>query len=558
MRLRPPLVATLLLLSLPTLHADASGCSTARGVTGRNPSYAQVSSAIDASSTRRKVPPPLLKAIAWKESGWAQFWPDGRAKVSGDCGVGIMQITGGSWDYRRLAADYLYNVDAGAQVLAAKMRESSANVPEGLKPDHPEVFENWYRAAYRYNGWGGGAEAYADSVFSLVNTPPSGIRPYSPAVPAVNPKSVVRGYRPGSGHGYVALSDGGWRSSLGGFRGPVRRADWLAAEGRITPGRSLEGDQRSSAVLTARNVGWQPWTRSRLTATNVPMGYGSRLYAPEWLSRSRPATLAATTPSGAVGRFSFPVQAARLPQSLTAKETFAPLVDGWLPLLAGRATATWSYSPARAPSVSFRAAPTYVTDRSVDTWVPLSVAAADPSPGAGVGWLEVSSRRVCADCGWAAAVAVPTAAPRVRLAGVGVHEVKVRSVDRARHRSPWSPVRRVVLPHDNTSADISYSGAWLGQTDASAWLRTTQVSAPAGAALTLTATGSSWALIGIRSPGLGDARVYVDGALVAVVPTSGSSTAYRQVLWRGTTSVGKHVLRVEAAGRLLLDAIAVS
>jgi hypothetical protein len=162
MRTRLPLALAVLGSLVSVAPAAASGCDTARGVRGSNVSYSAVNAAIHASATVYQVPPMVLKAIAWKESNWRQFWSDGRAKVSPDCGIGIMQITGGTWDYYRLAADYRYNVAAGAKVLSEKMNTSSANLPAALKPDDRRVTENWYRAAYRYNGQGTGAESYAD------------------------------------------------------------------------------------------------------------------------------------------------------------------------------------------------------------------------------------------------------------------------------------------------------------------------------------------------------------------------------------------------------------
>lgn len=559
-RPRPRVLGLLLVLgvALPTAPAGASGCATARSVSGgRNPSYAQVAVAIDAAAARRRVPPPVLKAIAWRESGWQQFWPDGRAKVSGDCGIGIMQITTGAWDYRRLASDYVYNVDAGAQVLAAKMAESSANVPTGLGPDQPIVLENWYRGAFRYNGWGSGAEAYADAIVSTVNAPPGGIAPWAPAVRMTSPKQVLPGYRPTSGHAYVARPDGVWVSSLGNRRGPVLRADWLAVGGALSPGRSLEGDQRAVAVLYARNVGWQPWTPARVRAATLPLGWRSRLEDPSWLSPYRPGAVQVTTPPGALGRFVFTVRAIRLAQPLSSRESFVPIVDDRLPLAGGTGGSTWSYQPVRLPTAEVSAAPTFVTDASTDSFAPISLRARDPAPGAGVAYSQVATRRVCSGCAWGVPGRVDGTSARVLLSGPGVHEVRVRAVDRADHVGAWSAIRRVIVPRDNTSTSLSYTGAWTQVRSTSSWLASVHAANGPNATMSVGANGATFAVIGIRGPGLAPLSIYVDGTLVAVVPTQADAKAYRQVLWRGDVTAGHHVVRVVVNGATAyLDAVA--
>ena len=86
------------------------------------------------------IPPTLLKAIGWIESGQTQAagpvpWSAvGPALISFDCGHGIMQITSGmtspadgGWPSRQqtlVATDYLYNVGRGAAILADKWNAS--------------------------------------------------------------------------------------------------------------------------------------------------------------------------------------------------------------------------------------------------------------------------------------------------------------------------------------------------------------------------------------------------------------------------------------------------
>jgi hypothetical protein len=539
----------LLALSLTVLlatPATASGCSVARAQRGRNPSYAQVSAAIDAAAGRHRVPPPLLKAIAWKESGWQQFWSDGRAKVSGDCGVGIMQITGGSWDYARLGRDYLYNVDAGARVLAAKMAASSRNVPAALRPDEPRVMENWYRAAYRYNGSGAAAERYADSVFALVVTPPSGIAPWSPSVRLTNPKHVLRGYRPTSGHAYVARVDGMWRSTLGTTRGPVLRADYLATRAATTPGRSLEGDQATWVVLTARNLGYATWTPSTVPLRTYPVGRRSVLQSGRWIDPTTPARLTTSVPTGGTARYQVYAVAARVASSRAAHEWFAPAVAG-TPVAGAAAGARWTLQPAAAPTAGVSAAPRYVTERSTDATAQILVAAADPAPGAGLLRVELTQRQVCEGCPWSAPQPVGSA-PRVALGAPGRHEVKVRAIDRAGHYSAWSEPREVVVPHDDTAALLTYTGSWAPQADAGTWQGSLAATSDAGSTVTIAEDGSRLAVIGTRAPDAAPFRVWVDGVLHSVVEPVSETVQHRALLWELDVPDGRHELRVELVG----------
>jgi len=119
------------------------------------------------------IPPTLLKAIGWIESGQTQAagpvpWSAvGPALISFDCGHGIMQITSGmtspadgGWPSRQqtlVATDYLYNVGRGAAILADKWNASPEYRPiAGTDTDgDPGIIENWYFAVWGYNGFTG-------------------------------------------------------------------------------------------------------------------------------------------------------------------------------------------------------------------------------------------------------------------------------------------------------------------------------------------------------------------------------------------------------------------
>lgn len=108
------------------------------------------------------VPAVLLEAIAWVESHWSQDTPSGRPLVSYDFGYGIMQVTSGMpgaygkisgtlpTDVQdRIASDYVYNIAAGAAILAAKL-DGTPLIGDGS----PDALEHWYYALWAYNGWG--------------------------------------------------------------------------------------------------------------------------------------------------------------------------------------------------------------------------------------------------------------------------------------------------------------------------------------------------------------------------------------------------------------------
>lgn len=110
----------------------------------------------------RAVPPSLLKAVGWVESGWREFRQENRPLVSFDFGYGIMQITSGMNDaygdpsgdldpatQSRIASDAQYNIAYGAMILASKW-----NATPMVGNGDPASIEDWYYALWAYNGWG--------------------------------------------------------------------------------------------------------------------------------------------------------------------------------------------------------------------------------------------------------------------------------------------------------------------------------------------------------------------------------------------------------------------
>ena len=114
------------------------------------------------------IPPVLLKAIGWIESGWAQASYDplvnygevGPTLISHDCGYGIMQITSGmqnvagvpNLDQAMIGGHYAFNIARGSHILADKWNHAPEFRPIVGNRD-PHVIENWYFALWGYNGF---------------------------------------------------------------------------------------------------------------------------------------------------------------------------------------------------------------------------------------------------------------------------------------------------------------------------------------------------------------------------------------------------------------------
>ncbi len=103
-----------------------------------------------------RVPPALLKAIAWVESRWRQFRSPGVVLASPDGGYGVMQVTSpmaaGRADetvQSAIANNYIYNIAYGAQMLSDKWLSTPL-----IGSGDPDVLESWYYAVWAFNGWG--------------------------------------------------------------------------------------------------------------------------------------------------------------------------------------------------------------------------------------------------------------------------------------------------------------------------------------------------------------------------------------------------------------------
>ena len=113
-----------------------------------------------------RIPPTILKSIAWIEANWANaagtvpYGGVGPTLVSPDCGYGLGQITSGMANTTGTAAARqaaigthpLFNLAEGARILADKWN-SAPNFRPIAGTGDPGAIEDWYYAIWSYNGF---------------------------------------------------------------------------------------------------------------------------------------------------------------------------------------------------------------------------------------------------------------------------------------------------------------------------------------------------------------------------------------------------------------------
>jgi len=122
-----------------------------------NPTPAEIRALLHDAAVVHDIPPKILYAIAWQESGWRQFDADGDPLISTDGGIGIMQVTTipDGVDVDLLKTDIAYNIDVGAGILETKWGYAPSVFPvigDGAR----RCYEDWFFAVWAYNGWTAG------------------------------------------------------------------------------------------------------------------------------------------------------------------------------------------------------------------------------------------------------------------------------------------------------------------------------------------------------------------------------------------------------------------
>ena len=141
----------------------------ARALATPNPGPADIKAKLYAAAVARNIPPEILFGIAYQESGWRQFDANGNTVVSGDGGIGIMQVTSyGAYDVGRLKTDIDYNIAAGADILLGKWGATPV-----IGDNNMNCYENWFYAAWAYNGWVA-YNQYPYKVWNLIAAGPNG------------------------------------------------------------------------------------------------------------------------------------------------------------------------------------------------------------------------------------------------------------------------------------------------------------------------------------------------------------------------------------------------
>jgi subtilisin len=146
----------------------------------------------------------------------------------------------------------------------------------------------------------------------------------------------------------------------------------------------------------------------------------------------------------------------------------------------------------------------------------------------------------------------------------GSYLFAVRATNAAGSWTSWVKSSPFTLQLRQAEAKATtYAGSWSTKTIAGTLGGRTRLSSQQGATATFAYTGRELAVVGLRKPKRGAAKIYIDGALVAKVDTRSTTTELRKIIFKrsGGTSA-KHVLKVKVVGtsgrpRVDLDAFVV-
>jgi hypothetical protein len=361
------------------------------------PSYPQIPSSTGVSA----IPPSVLKAVGWVESGWRQFRPDGRPLLSPDFGYGIMQITSGmagafgdvrgstdSATQSQIASNYTYNIAYGARMLAEKW----ANVPQIGNGD-PTVVEHWYYALWAYNGWGWAnnpnnprfsrqgtpasepaAFPYQERVLYLVAHPPKDANgnPLWKPVPVTLPSRKAIGTTPGQlkdpAHVHhqrpPALAAVYQPSTVKAGRSGTTEAASVRVTNTGTETWSASGTSAVSLVHHVVSLSTDPWKKLSPTTAGVVAFSQGPTALPHDLPPGKSVTLKTdVTLPGTPGHFRVVWDLEEASGEWFSQQGVEPRAQPLLVLRAGQAAPTPTPSPTSAASQQEDLA--YVSDTSI-------------------------------------------------------------------------------------------------------------------------------------------------------------------------------------------------
>jgi hypothetical protein len=122
------------------------------------PSIAEIKSMLHETAVTYNIPPEILKAMAYVETGMRQFNEEGQPVISPDGGIGILQVKMSEADIKakhvdveRLKYDIRYNMEMGAALLKEKWNESGKSIPK-INDHDSQKLEHWYFAVMAYDG----------------------------------------------------------------------------------------------------------------------------------------------------------------------------------------------------------------------------------------------------------------------------------------------------------------------------------------------------------------------------------------------------------------------
>ncbi|WP_144553828.1 Ig-like domain-containing protein [Peribacillus simplex] len=156
------LLATNLFTSIaatPSSFVKAEDTSSVVAPAKQELTYLQKKELLTKKAIENDIPPEILKGIATTESNMKQFDINGNPLITGDGGMGIMQITDSvkelenmlqeNVDVEKIKYDTAYNIEIGAKVLNAK--RNYGHIPR-INNGNSHILENWYFAIIAYNG----------------------------------------------------------------------------------------------------------------------------------------------------------------------------------------------------------------------------------------------------------------------------------------------------------------------------------------------------------------------------------------------------------------------